>query len=48
MKWEIHHSHKAAGAVMLVSEGYPGNYRKDGTISGFGKVKGSILFHAAP
>jgi phosphoribosylamine--glycine ligase len=43
---EIHHSHKAAGAVMLVSGGYPGDYTKGKPLSGFGKVKGSLLFHA--
>ena len=37
---------KAAGAVMMVSEGYPGDYPKGRVITGFEKVKGSLLFHA--
>ena len=42
----IAHSPKAAGAVMLVSEGYPGDYTKGRTMTGFDKVKGCLLFHA--
>jgi phosphoribosylamine--glycine ligase len=45
-KVTVHHSPKAAGAVMLVSEGYPGDYPKGREMSGFEKVKGSLLFHA--
>jgi phosphoribosylamine--glycine ligase len=40
------YSKKAASTVMLVSGGYPGNYPKGKYISGFEKVKGSLLFHA--
>jgi phosphoribosylamine---glycine ligase len=42
----VEHSPKAAAAVMLVSEGYPGDYEKGSVMTGFGKVKGSLLFHA--
>jgi len=42
----VKHSSKAAGAVMLVSEGYPGDYPKGRVMTGFEKVKGSLLFHA--
>lgn len=35
-----------AVTVMLVSGGYPGNYKKGKTISGIEKVKNSIVFHA--
>ena len=42
----VQHSPKAAGAVMMVSEGYPGDYPKGRVMSGFEKVKGSLLFHA--
>ena len=42
----VRHSTKAAGTVMLVSGGYPGNYQKGKYMSGFEKVKGSLLFHA--
>ncbi len=42
----IQHSPKAAGAVMLVSEGYPGDYPKGRVMSGFEKARGSLLFHA--
>ncbi len=42
----VQHSTKAAGAVMLVSEGYPGDYPKGRAMTGFDKVKGSLLFHA--
>lgn len=42
----VQHSPKAAGAVMLVSEGYPGDYPKGRVMDGFEKVKGSLLFHA--
>ncbi len=37
---------RVAASVMLVSGGYPGDYRKDIPINGFGNVKDSILFHA--
>jgi phosphoribosylamine--glycine ligase len=42
----LQHSPKAAGAVMMVSEGYPGEYPKGRLMTGFDKVKGSLLFHA--
>ena len=42
----VQHSAKAAGAVMMVSEGYPGDYPKGRVMNGFEKVKGSLLFHA--
>ena len=42
----IEHSPKAAGAVMLVSEGYPGTYPKGRVMTGFEKVRGSMMFHA--
>ena len=40
------HSAKAAGAVMMVSEGYPGDYPKGRKMTGFENVKGSLQFHA--
>jgi phosphoribosylamine---glycine ligase len=40
------HDERAAGAVMLVSGGYPGDYEKGKLMSGFEKVNGSMLFHA--
>jgi len=42
----VKHSPKAACTVMLVSEGYPGDYAKGKMMRGFEKVSGSILFHA--
>ncbi len=42
----VQHSERAAGAVMLVSEGYPGDYPKGRVMSGFDDVRGSLLFHA--
>ncbi len=42
----VQHSNKAAATVMLVSEGYPGDYPKGRKMTGFDKVKGSHLFHA--
>jgi len=42
----VQHSPKAAGAVMMVSEGYPGDYPKGRKMTGFENVKGSLLFHA--
>jgi phosphoribosylamine--glycine ligase len=42
----VQHSPKAAGAVMMVSEGYPGEYPKGRVMTGFEQVKGSLLFHA--
>lgn len=42
----VQHDKRAACTVMLVSEGYPGNYPKGRVMTGFDKVKGSIAFHA--
>jgi len=42
----VRYSEKSAGAVVLVSGGYPGDYEKRKVIVGFEKVKGSLLFHA--
>ncbi|MGL4364107.1 MAG: phosphoribosylamine--glycine ligase [Bacteroidales bacterium] len=39
-------SSKAAAAVVCVSDGYPGEYRKGDIISGIENVKDSIIFHA--
>ncbi|MDR2057626.1 MAG: phosphoribosylamine--glycine ligase [Dysgonamonadaceae bacterium] len=35
-----------ATTVMLVSEGYPGNYGKGKAIEGLNEISGSIIFHA--
>jgi len=43
---EVQFSSKAAATVMLVSEGYPGDYPKGRKMTGSEKVKGSFLFHA--
>jgi phosphoribosylamine--glycine ligase len=42
----VRHSARAACTVMLVSEGYPGDYQKGKPISGLEYVKHSIAFHA--
>jgi phosphoribosylamine--glycine ligase len=42
----IQHSKEAAATVMLVSEGYPGDYAKGKRISGTDAVLNSVLFHA--
>jgi phosphoribosylamine--glycine ligase len=42
----VKHSAHTAGAVMLVSAGYPGDYEKGKVMTGFDKVKNSFLFHA--
>lgn len=42
----IQHNPKAACTVMLVSEGYPGNYPKGKAMNGFDEISDSILFHA--
>jgi phosphoribosylamine---glycine ligase len=39
-------SPKTAVTVMLVSEGYPGDYPKGRVMSGFNQTSGSLLFHA--
>jgi len=43
---EIETDPRSAVTIMLVSEGYPGNYEKGKIISGLDKCDGSILFHA--
>jgi len=43
---EVKHKAEAACTVMLVSEGYPGNYEKGKTISGLEHVHNSLVFHA--
>lgn len=42
----MQHSKQTAGTVMLVSEGYPGDYEKNKEMSGMSETEGSILFHA--
>jgi len=42
----IQYDERAASTIMLVSEGYPGNYEKGKIITGFEKVNDSLLFHA--
>lgn len=42
----VKHSTQAACTVMLVAEGYPGNYEKGKVMTGFDKVNNSLLFHA--
>jgi len=37
---------RTACTVMMVSDGYPGDYRKGLPISGLDKVEGSLVFHA--
>lgn len=39
-------SSDTAAAVMLVSEGYPGEYKKDMPVSGLEKVSNSVVFQA--
>lgn len=43
---EIAHDEQAAGTVMLVAGGYPGDYKKGDVMTGLDKVSGSHLFHA--
>ncbi len=45
-QYDLKLSPKTAVTVMLVSEGYPGDYPKGRVMTGFDKVEGSILFHA--
>jgi phosphoribosylamine--glycine ligase len=42
----MQHSAKAACTVMLVSEGYPGDYPKGRIMHGLDQAEGSLLFHA--
>lgn len=39
-------SSKTAATVMLVSEGYPGDYEKGKVMTGFDKTENSLVFHA--
>lgn len=43
---KIEHEKRAACTVMLVADGYPGNYKKGEIMTGFENVKDSLLFHA--
>lgn len=43
---QINHSAQAACTVMLVAQGYPGDYTKGKVMSGMDQVEGSLLFHA--
>lgn len=42
----IEFDERSATSVMLVSEGYPGSYKKGMPISGMGNVSNCVLFHA--
>lgn len=42
----IRHDTRAACTVMLVSNGYPGDYEKNKAMSGLDQTSGSLLFHA--
>jgi phosphoribosylamine---glycine ligase len=43
---EIETDPRYTATVMLVSDGYPGEYEKGKPVSGFDKVQGSLVFHA--
>jgi phosphoribosylamine---glycine ligase len=43
---KLHITHDAAATVMMVSGGYPEDFDKNKVISGFDKVKGSMVYHA--
>jgi phosphoribosylamine--glycine ligase len=45
-KREIEFDKRTAATVMLVSGGYPGDYKKGKIINGLDKVSGSVAFHA--
>lgn len=45
-KVTIEHDTRAAGTVMLVAGGYPGDYKKGDVMTGFEKVTDSMLLHA--
>lgn len=42
----LNHDPRTAVTVMMVSGGYPGSYPKGKVITGFDKVRNSIIFHA--
>jgi phosphoribosylamine--glycine ligase len=42
----VAYSARSAAAIMLVSEGYPGDYPKGRVVTGLDKVRGSMLLHA--
>lgn len=44
--YELKISNQTAVTVMLVAEGYPGDYAKGKVMTGFDEVKDSLLFHA--
>jgi len=43
---EIETDPRYTATVMLVSDGYPGDYEKGKTVSGFDEVQDSLIFHA--
>jgi phosphoribosylamine--glycine ligase len=45
-EYDLKVSNQTAVTVMLVAEGYPGNYAKGKVMTGFDEVKDSLLFHA--
>jgi phosphoribosylamine--glycine ligase len=45
-EYELKISNQTAVTVMLVAEGYPGDYAKGKVMTGFDEVKDSLLFHA--
>jgi phosphoribosylamine---glycine ligase len=45
-KYTLKTTEKTAVAVMLVSEGYPGDYRKGDIITGLEDIGSSLVFHA--
>jgi phosphoribosylamine--glycine ligase len=45
-KHKIETDPRYTATVMLVSQGYPGSYEKNKIVTGFDKVKDSIIFHA--
>ncbi len=44
--YKMNISEKTAATVVLVSEGYPGDYPKGRKISGFGETHEALIFHA--
>lgn len=45
-EYDLKVSNQTAVTVMLVAEGYPGDYAKGKVMTGFDKVNDSLLFHA--